>query len=102
VLTALREVSDALIARQRLADVSEQQVLQVQALVQSVKLSLERYDAGKASYYEVLEAQQELFPAQLDLTRTQTSQLLAVVDLYKALGGGWDNLTNPIPPPQAN
>jgi multidrug efflux system outer membrane protein len=102
VLTALREVSDALIARERLADVSEQQAIQVQALVQSVKLSLERYDAGKASYYEVLEAQQELFPAQLDLTRTQTSQLLAVVDLYKALGGGWDNLTNPIPPPQAN
>jgi len=93
VLNALQEVSDALIARQRLDEITEQQAVEVQALEVSVKLSLERYNAGKASYYEVLEAQQELFPAQLDLTQAETSQLLAVVDLYKALGGGWDDQT---------
>lgn len=57
----------------------------------AVKLSTERYVAGKADYYEVLEAQQQLFPAQLNLARTQRDQLLAVVTLYKTLGGGWQD-----------
>ena len=55
----------------------------------------ERYTAGKASYYEVLEAQQQLFPAELNLARTQRDQLLAVVTLYKGLGGGWQDEMNP-------
>jgi len=54
-----------------------------------VKLSSERYVAGKADYYEVLEAQQQLFPAQLNLARTQRDELLSLVALYKSLGGGW-------------
>jgi len=52
--------------------------------------------AGKASYYEVLEAQQQLFPAELNLARTQLDQLLATVNLYKALGGGWPGETNSV------
>jgi len=55
----------------------------------AVRLSTERYMAGKADYYEVLEAQQQLFPSELNLVRTQRDQLVAVVSLYKALGGGW-------------
>jgi outer membrane protein TolC len=55
------------------------------------KLSSERYAAGKASYYEVLEAQQQLFSSELNLARTQRDQLLAVVSLYKALGEGWQD-----------
>jgi outer membrane protein, multidrug efflux system len=47
--------------------------------------------AGKASYYEVLEAQQQLFPSELNLARTRRDQLLAVISLYKALGGGWQD-----------
>ena len=69
----------------------EHQSNQVNALEQAVKLSSERYVAGKASYYEVLEAQQQLFPAQLNLARTKRDQLLALVSLYKALGGGWQD-----------
>jgi multidrug efflux system outer membrane protein len=92
-LTALRDVSDALVSRQRLEEVREQRARQVTALETAVKLSSERYVAGKASYYEVLEAQQQLFPAELNLARTQRDQLLAVVDLYKALGGGWQDDT---------
>ena len=57
----------------------------------------ERYVAGKASYYEVLEAQQQLFPAQNALAQTQLNQLLAVVQLYKALGGGWETDAPPTP-----
>lgn len=89
ILNAFREVSDALVAREQLAEMREHQAHQVGALEQAVKLSSERYVVGKASYYEVLEAQQQLFPAQLNLARTQRDQLLAIVELYKALGGGW-------------
>src|SRR5205807_2694694 len=88
-LIALRDVSDSLISRERLEDVREQRARQVTALEKAVKLSSERYTAGKASYYEVLESQQQLFPAELNLARTQRDQLLTVVTLYKALGGGW-------------
>lgn len=94
VLNAFREVSDALIAREQLVEILEHQAREVNALEEAVKLSTERYIAGKASYYEVLEAQQQLFPAQLNLARTRRDELLAVVDLYKALGGGWQNNAN--------
>ncbi len=88
-LTALGDVSDALVLRQRLGEIREQQAREVTALETAVRVSSERYLAGKASYYEVLEAQQQLFPAQISLARTQRDQQLAVVSLYKALGGGW-------------
>jgi multidrug efflux system outer membrane protein len=90
ILFAFRDVSDALISRQRLAEIRDQQSIEVTSLEQAVKLSTERYLAGKASYYEVLEAQQQLFPAQLNLARTRRDELLAVVTLYKSLGGGWE------------
>src|SRR3989454_11160226 len=88
-LSALRDVSDALISRERLGEVHEQRTRQVTALGTAVKLSSERYVADKASYYELLEAQQQLFPAEINLARTKRDELLAVVSLYKALGGGW-------------
>jgi multidrug efflux system outer membrane protein len=90
-LIALRDVSDSLISREHLEDIRAQRARQVIALESAVKLSTERYTAGKASYYEVLEAQQQLFPAELNLARTQRDQLLTIVSLYKALGGGWQD-----------
>ncbi len=89
ILNAFREVSDALVARDQLAVARTYYADEVDSLQSAVKLSTERYVAGKASYYEVLEAQQQLFPAQLNLARTQLAQLEAIVNLYKALGGGW-------------
>jgi multidrug efflux system outer membrane protein len=89
VLNAFREVSDALESRRQLTELRERQVHQVNALEAAVRLSSERYVAGRANYYEVLEAQQQLFPTQINLARTQRDQLLTVVSLYKALGGGW-------------
>ncbi len=86
---ALRDVSDALISRQRLAEIRDQQATEVASLEKAVKLATERYLAGKANYYEVLEAQQQLFPAQLNLARTQRDEQLVIVTLYKSLGGGW-------------
>jgi multidrug efflux system outer membrane protein len=93
VLIALQDVSDALITRQRLGEIREQQIREVAALERAVKTSTSRYLAGKASYYEVLEAQQQLFPAELALARTRRDEQLAVVALYKALGGGWQDET---------
>jgi multidrug efflux system outer membrane protein len=82
-----------LISRQRLAEIRDQQASKVTSLETAVKLSAERYLAGKANYYEVLEAQQQLFPAQLNLARTQRDEMLVVVALYKNLGGGWREST---------
>jgi multidrug efflux system outer membrane protein len=93
-LTAFREVSDTLVSRERLEEIREQQAIEVSALDRAVRVSSKRYIAGKASYYEVLEAQQQLFPAELFLARTRRDQLLAVVTLYKVLGGGWQDETN--------
>ena len=90
ILVAFQEVSDALIAQQTLVDQRAAQTHQVQFLKEAVDLSLLRYTAGRASYFEVLEAEQLLFPAEDALAQTQRDQLLAVVDLYKALGGGWN------------
>jgi outer membrane efflux protein len=53
-----------------------------------VAIANKRYRGGLASYYEVLEAQQLLFPAEIALSLTRHDRLLAVVQLYKALGGG--------------
>jgi len=89
LLTAFREVSDALIAREKLAEAYVFNGQAVVALDSSVQLATDRYINGKSSYFEVLQAQQELYPAQRAQVQTQTSQLIAIVQLYKALGGGW-------------
>lgn len=92
-LKALQEVSDALTARQRLAEVRTQQERAVRASGDAVRLATQRYTSGMSSYLEVLEAQRQLFPAENNLAQTQLSQLLALVDLYRALGGGWNLAT---------
>jgi multidrug efflux system outer membrane protein len=88
-LKAFQEVSDALVSEQKLTELEEQQKREVSALNESVAIANKRYRGGLASYYEVLEAQQLLFPAEIALSQTRRDRLLAVVQLYKALGGGW-------------
>jgi multidrug efflux system outer membrane protein len=90
VVNAFRETSDALIAQQTLVTQRAALQDQVNALRESVDLSLSRYDGGRASYFEVLDAEQQLFPSEDQLAQTQRDQLVAVVSLYKALGGGWN------------
>jgi multidrug efflux system outer membrane protein len=65
----------------------------VQSGQEAVRLALMRYTDGLSSYNEVLEAQQRLFPAQLALAETEINRRVVIVQLYKALGGGW-NLTD--------
>lgn len=89
VITAFAEVSNTLTAESKLAEVRTAQELAVRSYQESVRLSRIRYESGLATYYEVLEAQQLLFPAENALAQAQLDQLLAVVTLYRALGGGW-------------
>ncbi|HOW58373.1 MAG TPA: efflux transporter outer membrane subunit [Candidatus Omnitrophota bacterium] len=89
VVTAFHEVADALVGIEKIKKVREEQEKQVEALKESAKLSLSRYDAGLSSYIEVLDADQQYYSAQTSLAKTQGSQLIYYVQLYRALGGGW-------------
>jgi multidrug efflux system outer membrane protein len=91
ILIAFREVSDALDARQELAAERAQQTQAVAAYQEAVKVANERYKLGQASYYEVLQEEQLLFPAENVLTQIQLNQLQSVIQLYRALGGGWQD-----------
>ena len=93
VLGALREVSDSLTAVGKLSEAETGQTTAVRGLEDAVVHATDRYRQGLASYYEVLEAQQQLYPAQTTLAQIRANRLLAYVQLYKALGGGW-NLTD--------
>jgi outer membrane protein, multidrug efflux system len=90
IVGAFREISDALIAQQTLAAQRTAQETQVRSLRDAVELATARYNVGRATYFEVLQAQQLLFPSEEALAQTQREQLVAVVNLYKALGGGWN------------
>jgi multidrug efflux system outer membrane protein len=61
----------------------------VAALQSAFRFSDLRYQGGRASYLDVLTAQRSLFEAELGLARTRRGQLKSIVELYKALGGGW-------------
>lgn len=91
ILTAFQETSDALVAQQTLARQRQNLENQVKALKRSHDLAGLRYDAGRSTYFEVLEAEQQLYAAEYDLSQTQRDQLIAIVNLYKALGGGWSD-----------
>ncbi len=86
---AFAEVSSALIAYGKLADVEVEQARAVAADREAVRLSNMRYVAGLSDYLEVLQAQQQLYPAENALALTRFERLAALVELYKALGGGW-------------
>lgn len=101
IQTAFREVNDALIAQDRTRVQLEAQRQQVDSLRQYADTARLRYDNGYTSYIEVLDAERSLFQAQLQFTQTQQKRLQALVDLYKAMGGGWsENLSggNDSPP----
>ena len=86
---AFGEVSRALVDRAKLVETERQRARTVAAYQEAVRLANVRYASGLSAYFEVLEAQQQLFPAEISLARTRRDQLVAVVNLYRALGGGW-------------
>jgi NodT family efflux transporter outer membrane factor (OMF) lipoprotein len=89
IQNAFREVSDALIDHDRTLEQRKQQELFVEALDDADRLSKLRYQGGLDSYLQVLDAERNLFQGQLTLARLRRDELLAIVQLYRALGGGW-------------
>jgi outer membrane protein, multidrug efflux system len=86
---SFRDVSDALIGYQKLHQVRVAQEVTVKDLQDSVNTSLRRYRGGITTYLEVLEGQQSLFTAELTLAQARGNEYQSLVQLYKALGGGW-------------
>jgi outer membrane protein, multidrug efflux system len=85
----LRDASDALAVVRASRDQVVAQATQAEALRRALGLAELRYSSGVASYLEVLDAQRGLFAAELALSQAQLQELLAAVQLYKALGGSW-------------
>jgi multidrug efflux system outer membrane protein len=87
---AFRGVSDALIAYRKTQEFRQQQQLLVESAQDATRLSHLRYTGGAASYLEVLTNDTNYFSAELVLVQAQLNELLALVQLYKGLGGGWE------------
>jgi multidrug efflux system outer membrane protein len=86
---AFGDVSDALIGYQKFHEVRVQQEQLVADLEESVRLSITRYQGGTTTYLEVLDGQRSLFNAQLTLAEARGNEYQSLVQLYRALGGGW-------------
>lgn len=101
ILTAFREVEDALIKTSKGREQLEAQKRQVQSLQEYARLARLQFEAGTSSYLQVLDADRSLFTGKLDKTQTHYNLLVSLVSVYKAMGGGWvgeaDKLTEPTP-----
>jgi multidrug efflux system outer membrane protein len=89
IQVAFTEVSNALIAHQRVRESREQQELLVAALRDRTRLAYVRYRGGVDTLLNALDADRDQFQAELNLSQIRLNELLSVVQLYKALGGGW-------------
>jgi NodT family efflux transporter outer membrane factor (OMF) lipoprotein len=89
IYSALREVADALFSFDRLQEQRRQEEQLVHTLEETVRLSELRYRGGLDSYLQVLDAQRNLFNGQLALAQLRLQERVSVVQLYRALGGGW-------------
>ena len=89
VQSAFRDVSDALVAYQKTREVREQQDLLVAAARDSARLARIRYEGGRSAYLEVLTNETNYLSAELSLSQARLGEMLSLVELYSALGGGW-------------
>jgi multidrug efflux system outer membrane protein len=89
VQQAFRDVSDSLVEHRKRGEFRVQQENLVTSLRDAARLADVRYRGGVTSYLEVLDTERQLFDAELALAQAQRDELLAVVRLYRALGGGW-------------
>ncbi|MDQ1472152.1 MAG: outer membrane protein multidrug efflux system [Bryobacterales bacterium] len=89
IQTGFREVADSLVGYRKISEQRAQEELFVTALRDSVRLANLRYRGGLESYLPVLDAERNLFQGELQLARLKRDELVSVVNLYRALGGGW-------------
>ena len=98
IQTAFRETEDALVAQLKLREQLTVQARRVTALKGYARLARLRYDNGYTSFLEVLDAERSLFNAELDYARNQGDLFQALVNIYKAMGGGWVMQANALAP----
>jgi outer membrane protein, multidrug efflux system len=89
ILTSLQEVNDSLIAHQKTKELAKVQQHQVSVLSDYLELANLQYSNGQTDYLNVLDAERTLFVAQLNYAESQANCFITLVNLYKALGGGW-------------
>lgn len=99
VQNALRETNDALIGWQKKGEEAAALDRRVDALREYARLSRLRFDNGTASYLEVLYAENELFAAELAAVRARAERYTELINVYKAFGGGWLDLADPLAAP---
>jgi outer membrane protein, multidrug efflux system len=99
VLTAFREVEDGLVSVQRSREEAEAASRAAVAARLAVGLAADRYEGGVDTYLSLLDAQRTQLDAELQESQLQRQQRVAVVQLYKALGGGWDPVTDSLAMP---
>jgi multidrug efflux system outer membrane protein len=98
ILNAFRETNDALFGAEKKRAEADAQDRRVAALREYARLSKLKFDSGYASYLEVLYADNELFGAELAAVRSQADSYTQIVDVYKALGGGWVDAADVLAP----
>ena len=91
IQSAFTEVSNALIAHQRVRESRIKQEALVAVLAERNRLAYMRYQGGVDTQLTALDADRDLLQAELDLRQIKLNELLSVVQLYKALGGGWQS-----------
>jgi multidrug efflux system outer membrane protein len=89
ILNALKDVSDSLVAYKETSERREERAALVISSADAVRLAKLRYSGGNTSYLEVLTTDTDLYDAQLQLAQTQEQEAVSLVQLYAALGGGW-------------
>jgi multidrug efflux system outer membrane protein len=94
---AFQDVADALVAYQKFGEQEREQSSQVDALRRARAIALARYRIGYASYFDVIQADRDLFAAELALAQAYANNLSALVHLYSALGGGWQERPVAVP-----
>jgi outer membrane protein, multidrug efflux system len=101
ILNALQETNNALVGSQKTSEQAEALARRVRALRNYARLSRARFDNGAASYVEVLVAENDLFTAELNAVSAQADRLTQIINVYKAMGGGWVDLSDPLAGPGA-
>jgi multidrug efflux system outer membrane protein len=91
VQTAFQESADALLEYRKYGEFEQEQAKQVEAERRAAAIALARYRVGYASYFDVINADRDLFNAELGLSQASANRLTALVRLYQVLGGGWQD-----------
>jgi len=96
ILNAFRETNDALVGSVKKAEEAEAQVRRVKALRDYARLARLRFDNGVTSYIDVLYAESQLFDGELTAVNTQSERYAQLINVYKAMGGGWIDANDPM------